>query len=133
MYFLDANTCIHFLKEKSTKLVEALRSKSPQEVKLPAMVVAELLHGAKRHSSPVKSQKIVDAFIAPFEIIPFDTKSAYAYASLKTLLEKRGEIIGPNDLVIAAICLTRKGSILVTNNTCEFSRVPGLLVEDWTK
>ena len=67
----------------------------------------------------------------PFEYISFESQAAIAYARIRYDLEKEGKSIGPNDLIIAAVVLANQGT-LVTHNVNEFSRVPGLLIEDWT-
>ncbi|HLP47269.1 MAG TPA: PIN domain-containing protein, partial [Candidatus Kapabacteria bacterium] len=63
-------------------------------------------------------------------IIPFGDKEIMDYAKIRAHLEKIGKIIGPNDIIIAAIALSH-GATLVTHNTKEFERVQDLLVEDW--
>jgi len=65
-----------------------------------------------------------------FIIVPFDSSAAERYAQIRQNLEKRGRVIGPDDLLIAATVLTC-GGVLVTHNTSEFSRVEGLRLEDW--
>jgi tRNA(fMet)-specific endonuclease VapC len=62
--------------------------------------------------------------------LPFDDAAAQEYARIRFELEIAGRVIGPNDLLIAAIALAN-GVTLVTHNGAEFSRVPGLPVEDW--
>jgi tRNA(fMet)-specific endonuclease VapC len=62
--------------------------------------------------------------------LPFDDLAADRYAPIRHALEKTGNVIGPHDLLIAAICMAR-GCTLVTSNTREFARIPGLLIEDW--
>ena len=71
------------------------------------------------------------ATLAPFQCLPFDEVDASLYAVLRHDLEIRGEVIGPYDLQIAAICL-RHQLTLVTNNVSEFARVEGLRVQDWS-
>jgi tRNA(fMet)-specific endonuclease VapC len=107
-------------------------SHNPNTIKIPAIVVAELIHGAEKSLDVEKSTEQVKKFLMPFEIVPFDTLAAYSYGKIRASLEKQGQIIGPNDLIIAATVLSQNG-ILVTNNTREFSRVKKLALEDWTK
>ena len=73
----------------------------------------------------------MQALLAPFQCLPFDEIDATYYASVRHDLEIRGEVIGPYDLQIAAICL-RHQLTLVTSNVTEFSRVKGLTVQDWS-
>ena len=81
---------------------------------------------------PDKNIKQVEDFCRMFEIVPFDKAAVWVYAEIRANLERKGQIIGQNDLVIAATVLSRNG-ILITNNIKEFSRIEGLLYEDWTK
>jgi len=130
MYFLDANTCIYFLNGKSQTIKEKLLSTIPSKIAIPTIVKAELLLSAYKSSNKQKTLEKVEKFLQPFEIIPFEDQICYHYAEIRSYLETNGKIIGPNDLVIAAI--TRfHNAILVTNNVNEFSRVPDLKVENW--
>ncbi len=73
---------------------------------------------------------IVDRFLKPFHVVPFDEAAAHRYATLRAELEVAGTPIRPNDLIIAATAL-HVGATLVTHNTREFARVCGLELEDW--
>ena len=130
-YYLDTNVCIFFLKGTHPALLRTILSHSPNALRIPAIVAAELIHGAEKSANPVKNSEQVKKFLMPFEIAPFDVLAAYSYGKIRSSLEKRGEIIGPNDLLIAATVLSQSG-ILVTNNVKEFARVENLAVEDWT-
>lgn len=94
------------------------------------MVRAELAYGAKKSAHVADNLRLVDAFFEPFVCLPFGNREADAYGSLRADLEREGRPIGPNDLLIAATALTHSLT-LVTHNTSEFGRVPGLKVEDW--
>ncbi len=72
----------------------------------------------------------IEPTLGPFRWLPFDDAAAHRYAEIRDPLETRGQVSGPNDLFIAAIALTH-GLTLVPNHR-EFSRVPGLNIEDWT-
>lgn len=113
-------------------LVEAFRAHQPDQIKVPAVVAAELYLGALKCSSVRTAQKAVEAFLEPYEIVPFDLQAAEVYADTRHVLEKAGNLIGPNDLIIASTVVSRRG-ILVTHNLKEFSRVPGLKAQDWTR
>ena len=69
-------------------------------------------------------------FLTPFEIISFDSKAATIYADIRFFLAKRGNIIGPNDLILAATVLANNGS-LVTKNQGEFRRLESLSLLNW--
>ena len=93
------------------------------------IVASELRFGAaKRNASRLTAQ--VEAILAAMEILPFDKPADREYANLRLHLERAGTPVGPNDMLIAAHALASE-SILVTANTDEFARVPGLIVENW--
>jgi tRNA(fMet)-specific endonuclease VapC len=103
-----------------------------QEIKIPIIVKAELLYGIEKSKSKEKNRDVYGKFIESFEIMNLDDESLKQYAKVRSYLEKEGSIIGSNDLFIASIALANNG-ILITHNTKEFKRVPGLYIEDWVK
>ena len=129
-YFLDTNICVALLRNQNQKLTQKFLSQDQKLIKISAVVAAELLYGADKSSNKEKNLKQVEEFLANFEIISFGFEAAYIYGEIKAKLELTGNIIGPNDLLIAASVLAENG-ILVTNNTREFSRIEGLSLEDW--
>ncbi len=130
MYFLDTNTCIYFLTGRSESVKLRLLSTAPLEIKIPSVVKAELLLGAFKSQQRDRNLERLEAMLAPFEIVPFDDGAAYVYALMRKTTEEMGNIVGPNDLLIAATVQVHEG-ILVTSNIKEFSRVPELHLEDW--
>jgi len=131
-YFLDTNICSYFLKGINENLRDRLLSENPNEIKIPSIVKAELLYGAEKSMKRDYNLKRISEFILPLGIIGFNDAEASEYGEIRADLEKKGTRIGPNELVIASIVKANNG-ILITNNTKEFSRVEGLLIEDWTK
>ena len=131
LYMLDTNICSYIIRNKpqsiKTKLQEVEQNHT---VALSSIVVSELLYGATKKDSP-KLLRIVSAFIDNFIIYDYSKISAQSYANIRTDLEKKGEIIGANDLLIASHALSL-GAVLVTNNTREFERVEKLVLEDWS-
>jgi tRNA(fMet)-specific endonuclease VapC len=123
--------CIYYLKKSYPSLVDRMKSLSPQKIKIPAMVKAEILTGVEKIARK-DVRNLWEAFFGAFEIVSFDDAASYHYAALRSHLEKRSAIIGPNDLIIAATVLAH-GGILVTHNTREFKRISNLLLEDWTR
>ena len=85
---------------------------------------------AERDPSQAANRRSIVGLQAQFPTLPFDEKAAEEYAKLRAHLASVGLLIGPNDLMIAAVALANQMT-LVTHNTAEFSRVPGLLLEDW--
>ncbi len=91
---------------------------------------SELLHGAEKYGDRNRRVATVNLALAPFDSVPFDDADAVEHARIRHELELAGLVIGPYDLQIASICV-RHGLTLVTSNIGEFSRVQGLMVEDW--
>lgn len=130
-YFLDTNTCIYFLKGIYPSLLAKMLSVQPSDIKIPAVVKAELIYGVEKSVRRNENMETLAAFLLPFEVAPFADSAAACYAKIRAQLEKLGLPIGPNDLLIAATVIAEQG-ILVTNNTKEFSRIPELNLENWT-
>jgi len=130
-FFLDTNICIYFLKGISTNINNKLRQVNPNNIKIPSVVKAELLFGAAKSNRKKQNTELINEFLLPLEIIPFDSNAAGFYAIVRSSLEKKGMVIGPNDLMIASIVLANNGT-LVTNNIKEFKRIGKLKVVNWT-
>ncbi len=93
------------------------------------IVAGESRFGAVKKGSDRLRQKVEEIF-REIEVLPLEPKADERYADLRADLERRGCLIGGNDMFIAAHALATN-SILVTNNVREFSRVKGLRVENW--
>jgi tRNA(fMet)-specific endonuclease VapC len=130
-YFLDTNICIYILKGTFPQLQQHIESHAPSELRIPAIVLAELYYGAYKSTVRDKAIETLREFTAPIQIAEFDSRSAVSYGAIRSKLESMGRLIGPNDLIVAATTLSNGGT-LVTHNVKEFSAVPGLLFEDWT-
>lgn len=132
MYFVDSNTCIYFMNGKFPSVRKKFLSLSPKEIKISAVVKAELLLGAFKSQTREQTTSKVEKFLKPFDIVDFTDKMSYDYAEIRKDLELSGKPIGANDLFIAAIAL-HENATLVTHNVAEFSRVKGLKIEDWVE
>jgi tRNA(fMet)-specific endonuclease VapC len=130
MYFLDSNTCIYFLNGSSASIREKILSTSPVDIKIPSVVKAELLLGAYKSKTPQKTLEKLEQFLEPFEVVPFDEIVCYEYAAIRKQTEEEGKVVGPNDLLIASITKFHEGT-LVTRNLKEFTRIKGLVIENW--
>ena len=130
-FCLDTDTCIHAMKGAFAGMAARFGRYTPEDIGIPAIVRAELLLGVLKSGNPKRTGPIVEAFLAPYELIPFERTAAQKYAEIRHDLERKGTPIGPNDLVIAATARARN-LMLVTHNTSEFGRVAGLAIEDWT-
>jgi len=131
-WLLDSNAWIHYLKNPQSAVRTRLAEKSPDHVQSCSVVRAELLHGARKYGDPHRRTALVEKTLAPYVSLPFDDPAAERYAAIRHELELKGERIGPNDLLIASICVTHDCT-LVTSNTAEFRRVSELNVEDWAE
>jgi tRNA(fMet)-specific endonuclease VapC len=100
------------------------------QIGLCSVVKAELIYGARKSERVEENLKLLAEFFAPFSCFPFDDQCAEYYGTIRADLERAGQPIGPNDLMIAAIARVHD-HVLVTHNTGEFSRVVGLRIEDW--
>lgn len=132
MYLLDTNACIRLLNGTSPALVDRLSSTPRTQVRLSAVVKAELLYGARRSQRVAENLRLLDEFFATIASIPFDDSCADEYGKIRFELERTGTPIGPNDLMIAATARAH-GLTLVTHNRREFARVPELRLEDWER
>ena len=132
MYFLDSDICINLLRGKLPETYKRLKRSNPKLFGIPAVVAAELRTGALKSDDPKGGLLLLETFLAPFQIIPFDENCAVSYSKIRTKLEIDGQPIGPNDLFIAATAVANN-AVLVTGNTREFVRVEGLDIENWAE
>lgn len=130
-YLLDSNACIGYLRDQSSLVAQRIHATRFADMNLCSVVVAELLFGAYCSANPPVNLGKAKTFAAPFVSLPFDDSAADVYGQIRFDLQSRGQMIGPNDLMIAAIAKVN-GLTLVTHNTSEFSRVNGLALADWT-
>lgn len=130
MKLLDTDVCIHLLNAREPALIDRFRAHSPLELVVCSVVRAELLWGARNSARPQENVERVRVFAAPLQSMMFDDRCAEHYAVIRADLSARGQLIGPNDLLIAAIALANQAT-LVTRNLREFQRVAGLSVEAW--
>lgn len=130
-YLLDSNILIFVIKDPECLASKRLKATTVAEVAICSVVEGELYHGAKKYGDPAKRKAVLDELLAPYTSLAFDSAGVPRYAEIRDHLERQGNVIGGNDLMIAAIALTHDLTV-VTNNCDEFMRVPGLRVEDWT-
>jgi len=131
-WLLDTNHWIRLLKGRCMPLRERLDSVSREDVWLCAVVKHELIHGALGYERPEERLAALEDLFTRHPSAPFDDLAAESAARIRRNLEARGCGIGPLDTQIAGIALSR-GWTLATNNTKEFNRVSGLMLEDWTQ
>ena len=131
-FLLDTNICVFLIRNKSEILREHIRSQPVGELGVSAITESELRFGADKSSDPHKNHALLERFFLTLPVLAFDSGCAREYGRVRAFLEKAGTPIGSLDTLIAAHALCA-GLTVVTNNTREFKRVPGLRVADWTK
>jgi tRNA(fMet)-specific endonuclease VapC len=128
---LDTDICIYIIKHKPLCVLERFNQLSPDFLSMSVITYAELMNGAKKSSYVELNAARLQALSDIIEIRAFDKPAAITFGDVRSRLEKRGEIIGAYDLLIASHALSLD-RILVTNNEKEFTRVEGLKIENWT-
>lgn len=131
-HVLDANAWIGFMRGKNAVLVGRITARPAVDLALSTIVLGELLYGAY-HSGPghvAQNLLKVERLQRTYPILPFGERCADEYGQIMAFLSALGHKIGPNDTQIAATARANNLT-LVTHNTGEFGRVPGLKVEDW--
>jgi tRNA(fMet)-specific endonuclease VapC len=129
-YLLDSNTCIRFLNQRSQALIDRLTETPDEDICVCSIVKAEMFYGSERSTRRERNLNVQRVFFARYRSLSFDDVAAEQYAVIRAELEGRGQSIGANDLLIAAIALVHDLT-LVTHNVSEFSRVTKLRLEDW--
>ena len=129
-YMLDTNICIYIIKKQPQDVLKKFKLFDVGDICISSITLAELIYGVEKSHHQKKNRAALEEFILPLEIMFFDAGAAYYYGRIRAYLENKGLPIGPLDLMIAAHadCLN---SILVTNNTKEFSLIPRLKIENW--
>jgi tRNA(fMet)-specific endonuclease VapC len=129
-FMLDTDTCSFILKRSSQTVLRRLQTVPVSEVCISVITKSELLYGVQLSPRARQDNIAVDAFLRHVAVLDFPDEAAAHYAEIRAELKMRGQLIGANDLLIAAHarCL---GLVLVTNNVREFGRIPGLIVENW--
>jgi tRNA(fMet)-specific endonuclease VapC len=131
MYLLDTNICIFILKNKTPAL--KVKFNAIKALHISAITYAELCFGIEDGVAHLKADrwKQLGVFTSRLTLLPWDESAAKQYGLLRSQLKKSGQMIGNNDLFIAAHAKS-VNAILVTNNTREFSPVSELTLEDWS-
>ena len=124
----DANAIIALLNDTTSPIARRVRRHAPRDFGVSAVVIHELYYGAFKSQRVDKNVARVDAL--QFPVLEFDQEDARQAGEVRAHLASKGTPIGPYDVLIAGQAKARKLT-LVTHNTTEFQRVPGLKVEDW--
>ena len=129
MILLDTNICIYIINAKPPTVLQRFRDYRMGEVGVCTVVAAELAFGVAKSGS-ARNRHALELFLAPLTLMPFDEAAVWAYGTLRSELERQGKQIGALDTMIGAHALSQQAT-LVTNNTSEFARVPGLRLDNW--
>jgi tRNA(fMet)-specific endonuclease VapC len=127
-YLLDTNAVIAMLRDPASRPALRARQERVGDVAISAIVAHELFYGAFKSRRATHNVALVDAF--QFQVVEFDREDARQAGEIRAFLAARGPAIGPYDVLIAGQAVARN-MVLVTHNTGEFQRAPGLQVEDW--
>jgi tRNA(fMet)-specific endonuclease VapC len=130
-YMLDTNICIYFREKRSHEVLDRFRKLQQGEAVLSVITYGELLYGAERSKQRSQSLEFVSRTVSLLPVLELPEDAAEVYGQIRANLEARGEMIGGNDLWIAAHAKAM-GLILVTNNEREFKRISGLEIQNWT-
>lgn len=129
MYVLDTNTLIYFFKGIGN-VGQNLLATAPKDIGIPAVVLYELQYGIEKSNQPRKRKNQLRELCSVVDVLPFSTREAEVTGAIRAALEGKGTPIGPYDVMIAGTAICCQGT-LVTNNTKEFKRVPGLKIVNW--
>jgi len=129
-YMLDTDICIYIGKNRPAEVRARFEKLGPGSVLISVITYGELFYGASKSENPEGSFAQLDLFLQGVQVEPLTWGAARQYGHLQATLERKGRMIGNNDLWIAAHALDL-GLTLVTNNEREFHRVPGLKIENW--
>jgi len=127
---IDTNICIDIMNNHPSEVIRRFKVMELGQVGISSIAVSELQYGVSKSKRKNENQQRLDEFLLPFEIVPYDEKASRQYGDIRADLEKRGVVIGPLDLLIAAQAVSRD-LVLVTNNEKEFERIKSLEVENW--
>ncbi|MBL4870592.1 MAG: tRNA(fMet)-specific endonuclease VapC [Robiginitomaculum sp.] len=128
-YMLDTNIVIYTIKNKPEQVREAFVRRDGQMC-ISSITLMELIYGAEKSSRPDENLRTIEGFAARLTVADYDEMAAAHTGQLRAELSKKGLPIGPYDQMIAGHARAL-GLVLVTNNLKEFSRVPGIRLENW--
>lgn len=131
-YLLDTNICIYIRRERPQAVKERFKILPPGSTAISVITYGELAYGVRKSPDPYKAMMILEELAALIPVLPMAADAAEIYGTIRSDLAAHGELIGNNDLWIAAHARSLKMT-LVTNNENEFQRVDGLTIENWAK
>lgn len=129
---LDTDTCIFIARQNNPKVAARFRRQLSGDLCMSVVTFGELQLGAEKSDRMPQTLQALERFSQVVTVQSLDPDAGRYYARIRLDLQRRGQMIGANDLWIAAHCL-QLGLTLVTNNEREFRRIPDLQIENWTK
>ncbi|MFZ0770404.1 MAG: type II toxin-antitoxin system VapC family toxin [Candidatus Sulfotelmatobacter sp.] len=129
-YLLDTNICIYIRQKRPDRVLRRFRKLRPGEAVLSVITYGELLYGAEKSVHRTAALERLRELVHLLPAMALPETAAETYGATRAELESNGEMIGNNDLWIAAHALAA-GLTLVTNNEKEFRRVRGLKIQNW--
>lgn len=129
-YMLDTNICIYVIKHKPQEAIRRFLEHDPFDICVSAITYAEMMHGVEKSAAKERNRLACMAFMSAITVLGFNSRAAEEYGRIRAELETQGTPIGPMDMLIAAHAAS-ENLVLVTNNTREFERVKGLMLENW--
>jgi tRNA(fMet)-specific endonuclease VapC len=128
-YLLDTNTCIAAMRG-NFQVVQRMAALTPTDCVVSTITAYELYTGVEKCARPAQERSKVEQFLSTVCNSPFNDAAAAQAARIRGVLESQGQMIGPYDILLAGQALAAQ-LVVVTNNTSEFARVPGLSLENW--
>jgi tRNA(fMet)-specific endonuclease VapC len=129
-YLLDTDTCIYIRRKRPEELLRRFEKLRPGEAAISIITHGELLYGAEKSARREVALERLRELVTLLPALPLPEAAAAAYGRIRAELESKGEMIGNNDLWIAAHAVAARLT-LVTNNEKEFRRVRGLKLQNW--
>jgi tRNA(fMet)-specific endonuclease VapC len=129
-FLLDTNICIYIRRQRPTGVLSRFQRLKPGEAVLSVITYGELIYGVERSQFREQAMKQLTELAGLVPVMELPLQAGQFYGAIRATLEARGEIIGNNDLWIAAHAKAA-GLILVTNNEREFRRIQGLKIQNW--
>jgi tRNA(fMet)-specific endonuclease VapC len=130
LYMLDTDICSYVMKRSSPRVLDRLATVAVVDVCMSVVTKAELMYGVEVSPRPAQDGEALRGLLVYVGVLDLPAATAGHYAHIRAELKRRGEMIGANDLLIAAHARSQDLT-LVTNNTAEFGRVEGLELENW--
>lgn len=131
-YLLDTNIVIYIRERNPEKAYARFAAERPEEMGISTITYGELDYGVRRSANPERAQVVLISLLQVLRVLPLSPKAGEIYGELRASLAGAGQIIGNNDLWIAAHAMS-ENLTLVTNNEREFRRIRGLKIENWAR